>query len=430
MAKRPKADSTISKQMIIKKLAVPLINDKILPQAEHCLIATAATSEAAFDFVKSRLSPKCKIDIVTGLDGLTSPGVLRRIWRHYQDRITLKIYTKNFFHANVYIFDLPFRKSVAFSGSGHFTLEGIKDSEEIFYKITDPKEIEALKSWFTGYYEFAEPLTENLIDEYEWIYPSIRQREIASRQEKEQVMGLTTRGFNWETIRFKNQYFKKEDYLTFSNSKALLNTAEVNAERVIVHNKLLQLHDLIKDHLEGLGLYPTADPRQDPDIANHPDQKLCSMHISFGRSKMELAKYSSSANPIDFINLRISILQRDVGIWLVIGRPKGSKEDREYIRKQMEEAEYRSTFFKLIRDLGAGYWMEVAGERKAVDSFTAEDVLWEFTKSDDWRYYALVIGKNYAPGNPELGTEAIVATITKESDKLNLLYRHIKDKPV
>jgi hypothetical protein len=78
---------------------------------------------------------------------------------------------------------------------------------------------------------------------------------------------------------------------------------------------------------------------------------------------------------------------------LVIGRPKGSKEDREFFRKQMEEADYRITFFKLARDLGAGYWMEVAGERKAVDSFTAEDALWEFTKSDDWRYYAMVIGK-------------------------------------
>jgi hypothetical protein len=419
--------------MIIKKLAVPLINDKILPQAEHCLIATAAISEAAFDFVKSRLHPKCKIDIVTGLDGLTSPGVLRRIWRHYQDRITLKIYTKNFFHANVYIFDLPFRKSVAFSGSGHFTLEGIKDNEEIFYRITDPKEIEALKSWFTGYYEFAEPLTENLIDEYEWIYPSIRQREIASRQEKEQVMALTTRGFNWETIRFKNQYFKKEDYQTFSNSKASLDTVEVNAERMIVHNKLIQLHDLIKDHLEGLGLYQTADPHQDVihlRAADQPDQKFRSMYISFGRSKMELAKYSHSANPVDFINLRISILQRDVGIWLVIGQPKGSKEDREYFRKQMEEAEYRSTFFRLIKDLGAGYWMEVAGERKLTDSFTAEDVLWEFTKSDDWRYYAMVIGKNYAPGNPELASETIAATIAKEFDKLNPLYRHIKDKPL
>jgi hypothetical protein len=30
--------------MIVKKLAVPLINEKILAQAEHCTIATAAIS--------------------------------------------------------------------------------------------------------------------------------------------------------------------------------------------------------------------------------------------------------------------------------------------------------------------------------------------------------------------------------------------------
>ncbi|HEY8933902.1 MAG TPA: phospholipase D-like domain-containing protein, partial [Cyclobacteriaceae bacterium] len=133
--------------MIIKKLAVPLINDKILQQAEHCYIATAGISEVAFDFIKNRLSPKCKIDIVTGLDSLTSPQVLRRIWRHYQDRITLRLYTRNTFHANVYIFDLPFRKAVAFTGSGELTMEGLKDHEEIFKKIIDPKEIEALLSW-------------------------------------------------------------------------------------------------------------------------------------------------------------------------------------------------------------------------------------------------------------------------------------------
>jgi hypothetical protein len=95
--------------MLIKKLAVPFINDKLLQQAEHCYIASAAISEAGFDFIRSRIPTKSKMEIVTGLDVPTSPEVLRRIWRNYQGRITLNIYTRNFFHANVYIFDLPFR---------------------------------------------------------------------------------------------------------------------------------------------------------------------------------------------------------------------------------------------------------------------------------------------------------------------------------
>ena len=143
--------------MIVKKLAAPLINEKLLQQAEHCYVASASISEVGFDFIRSRISPKCKMDMVTGMDLPTSPHVLRRIWRNYQGRITLNVYTRNVFHSNVYIFDLPFRKSVAFIGSGDFTLEGIKDREELFYKITDAKQIEELKSWFTGYFEFAEP---------------------------------------------------------------------------------------------------------------------------------------------------------------------------------------------------------------------------------------------------------------------------------
>src|SRR5688572_30547892 len=105
--------------MLIKKLAAPLINDKILMQAEHCYIATSAISEAAFNFVTSRLSVKCKMEIVTGLDLPTSPEVLRKIFSQLTDRVTLRVFTKNYFHSNVFIFDLPFRKSVAFIGSGN-----------------------------------------------------------------------------------------------------------------------------------------------------------------------------------------------------------------------------------------------------------------------------------------------------------------------
>ena len=419
--------------MIIKKLAVPLINDKILLQAEHCCIGTTAISEPAFDLVRTRLSPKCKIEIVTGLDGPVSPVVLRKIWRNYHDRITLKIYTRNIFHANVYIFDLPFRKAVAFVGSGHLTLEGIKDSEEIFYKITDPKEIEALKSWFTGYYEFSEPLTESILQEYEWIYPSIRQREIASREEKEQVIGLTTRGFNWETIRFRNQYFKKEDYLTFGNDKASLNTIEIQAERGTVQNKFLELHASVKKHLDDLGLYENHDIDHCVTSlvpADHPDQKIRTMRICYGRSNAELHRYYAGAKLDDVMTLQIILRQREFGIWLMIGKPKGSKEDREYLRKQMEEVEYRNTFFKLLQGLGAGYWIEIVGEKKNVDTFQTEEALWDLTKSDDWRYYTFVIGKNYTPGDPEISSENIATTIAKESDKLILLYRHVKDKPV
>src|SRR5690349_8608450 len=100
--------------MITKKLAGPLINEKILSQAQHCYIATSAITDAGFDFIRSRIPTNCKMSIVTSLDGTTSPYALQRILRHYQGRITLNIFTRNVLHANLYVFDLPYRKSIAF----------------------------------------------------------------------------------------------------------------------------------------------------------------------------------------------------------------------------------------------------------------------------------------------------------------------------
>lgn len=415
--------------MIIKKLAVPFINDKLLQQVEHCYIATAAISEAGFDFIRSRIPTKTKMEIVTGLDVSTSPEVLRKIWRHYQGRITLSIYTRNVFHANVYIFDLPYRKSVAFVGSGHFTLEGIKDGEELFYKVTDAKEIENLKSWFTGYYEFGEPLTETLIEEYTLLYPTLRQRDYTSQQERKQFLALTTTGFSWDYIKFKNQYFKKEDYLTFSSSKSWFTTPELTEERVSVRNKLMQLHEQIKQHLNKLQLHEAEAKDQvvsSIDPAQHVDHQLRSMWLAYGRNAAELTKYSEETKLTDLMHLQIILRQKDVGVCLVVGTPRTGKVDREYFSKQMNDAEYRKQFFTLLIALGAGYWIEAGCERKPVEIFQNEEALWEFTKADQWMHYAFIVGKDFSPGVNELSNENMAPTITKEVDKLVLLYQHMR----
>lgn len=412
--------------MLVKKLAVPLINEKILQQAEYVYIATAGISEPGFDFIRSRLSPKCKMEIVTGLSALTSPSVLHRIWKNYAGRISLHLYTRNFFHANLYIFDLPFRKSVAFVGSGQFTLEGIKDHEELFEKVTDPKEIEALKSWFIGYNEYATPLSEAIIQEYELIYPAMKQREIASRQEQQQLIALTATGFNWDSIKFKNQYFKKEDFLVLGNTKAALNDEAIIGERLNVQTKLLQLHEAIKDHQARFKLYSVEGQEiSSLNPADHPDQKLRAISLRYGRSGAELKKLTSTLQS-DFITLEVAVLPREIGIRLVIGNIGASKTDREHFYRQMLELEYKVNFFKAISKLGGGYWIELAGDKRAVESFQNEEQLWEFVKTDDWRYYSFVIGKNYSPGEAEIGIDHIANTVMKETERLAEVYGMMK----
>lgn len=425
--------------MVIKKLAVPFINEKLLSQAEHGYIASGGISDQGFDFVVKRLSIKCKVEIVTGLQLPTDPKVLRRVWKHFTDRIQLRVFTRNIFNPNVFIFDLPYRKAVAFIGSGNLTLGGLKDNEELFYKITDPREIESLKSWFTGYYEFAEPLTEIIIQEYEGIYPSLKQREIASRQECKDVLELTTGGFNWDSIRFKNQYFKKEDFLTFANNKASLRTSEIHEERVSVQKKLLQLHESIKNQLSRWKLYEdyaSQSITNSLDPLDNPDHKIPALWLAYGRSKTELLSYDPDARFSDFIRLIILITQKEVALRLMPGQENTGKVDREYFAQKMHEPEYRKIFFQLLIGLNPdtvnsanhrkGYWIQIAGEKKPVYTFQNEDSLWEFTKYDEWKHYGFQIGKHFLPGDPEISNEHIASTIDREFDKLILLYGHIK----
>lgn len=415
--------------MLIKKLAVPLINEKILQQAEHCTIATASVSDAGFDLIAGRLSTKCKVELMTSLDAGTTPSVLNRIFKHFTDRVTLKIFSKNIFHANLYIFDLPFRKAVAFVGSGSMTLEGLKDHEEIFWKLTDPKEIESLRSWFVGYYEYASPIAESIIREYETAYPLIKQREIISRVERQQVVDLTMRGFSWDAIKFRNQFFQKDDYLVFSNSRSALNDEATRNGREVVRQKMVDLHSHIKRDITLLKLHESADASQlvssiVPD--DHPDQRVRYMSIAYGRRDVDLKSYRPEANLRKFMTLQYIIRQKDVGAALVVGVAGGSREDREYFQHQMNFPEYREALLKLLQSLGGGYSIEVAGERKAADSFQNADVLWEFVKGDDWRFYSFTIAQYYAPGGLALANDVIQTTIAKEFEKLVPVYEHIR----
>ncbi len=402
--------------MLVKKLAVPLINDKILNQAEYCYIATAAISDTGFDFIRSRIPPKCKMELLTGLDVVTSPGVLKRIWKHYQERILLRVHTRSIFHANLYIFDLPFRKSVAFVGSGQFTLEGLKDNEEIFEKITDPKEIEALKSWFIGHYEYAESLTEEIINGYDLIYPSLKQREIASRKEKREMMEMASRTFTWDGIKFKNQYFKKEDYLILSNANSFLQTPEIIAERTKLQQKLNELGEQLSRHISFLKLQLLSNPF---------NQNAHSLSISFGRRDAELKKISEPISAQDFMTITISIRQKEVCIALNSEINSG-KNDREYFRVQMNNEEYKTRFFQLLTGLGTEYRIEIFGEEKEANSFQNEDVLGEFIKADDWRYYALSIAKSFSPGDGAISIDGITPALEKELDRLVPLMNILK----
>jgi hypothetical protein len=147
--------------------------------------------------------------------------------------------------------------------------------------------------------------------------------------------------------------------------------------------------------------------------------------LRYGRSGAELKKLTSTLQS-DFITLEVAVLPREIGIRLVIGNIGASKTDREHFYRQMLELEYKVNFFKAISKLGGGYWIELAGDKRAVESFQNEEQLWEFVKTDDWRYYSFVIGKNYSPGEAEIGIDHIANTVMKETERLAEVYGMMK----
>jgi hypothetical protein len=404
--------------MIVKKLAAPLINEKILQQAVHCSIATTAISDSAFDFIRTRIPPKTKIDIVSGLDEPTSPKMLRKILKHYLDRVVFNIYTRNALHANVYVFDLPFKKSIAFIGTGHLTLGGIKDHEEIFYKITDAKEIDALKSWFTGYFEFGEPLTDQIVNEYELIYPSLKRKQNQSLIEKRDAIDLTSRAFSWDSIKFKNQYFKKEDYLATSFTKAKTLNPLVVEERAKVTEKFEAIHTSLKGWLSSKQVLPDGLPYLlSLNPLDYPEKHVRTIGLTY------------RLNPKDGLQLRISLAQNSFSVALFADYDQAG-EQRNQMLAQLPNDDYKNDLFQFLSTLGKKYFIEVAAERRWLGLFPSVETFTEFLREDDWQCSRFIIGKMFHPGDPELSSDNIAATVQAEGEKLLLLYQKITTSAV
>ena len=182
--------------MLVKKLLARFINDKVLQQAEHCYITTDTISVAALQLFMSKVGSKCKVHIVTGLNLPTSPEVLTRILTNYRDRIKLRIYTQGTIHAKIFAFDLPYRKRLAFIGSGNFTLEGLSENDELAWQISAEKEVEDLKSWFVRYFEYSVDLAPEIVTAYEPVYQAALERLETSDRERKQFIDSITGLFN------------------------------------------------------------------------------------------------------------------------------------------------------------------------------------------------------------------------------------------
>lgn len=393
--------------MIIRKLAVPLINEKILQQAEHCYIATSAVSDAGFDFLRSRIPSRCKIDLVTGLDMPVSPAVLRRILNNYAERISVRVYNRNAFNANVYLIDLPFRKSVAFLGSGSLTMDGLKDAEELFWKVGNPKEIESLLSWFTGFYEFGTPLTMQLIDAYEPVYHAMVQQEVVSRRAKE--FAMLARAVDWDGVKFRNQFFQREHY-------GALNATARSA--IAVREKLQKLQEEVGDEIQRRKLYAV-----DPTLA---EALAVRGKLSFPEAEWISFSRSSSGFTPGFMRIDVGLTEACFFFRLFIAGGDDAKGDRNKLQDRFADVNFLQSWFAAVTSAN-GYSLEVAGRRKPVDSFGRESALVEWLNHDSEHRHPIVLERRFLPGDPKIRIDNIRSTCLEELDRINSILSKAMD---
>jgi hypothetical protein len=416
--------------MIYTKLTVPFIRDKILAQAIKCKFATAIISEAGLKFVTDRVSPHCNIEIITGLDLPTPPSLLEDILERHEN-ITLKVFTKDFFHPKVFLFYLSNGSRRCFIGSGNFTMGGMQRNEELFYEVIQANELEDIESWFDNCLKISKILTQELIEIYKVVFFAINESYNKNANEIKSFKSSISDEFEWRKINFTDQYFTESDYRTFDLDKSSLTTIEIVQQRMIVQRKILDLHFELKNRY--INTWPIHEHYDSNHVSSsidpnfQPENRVRAIWVGYGRSRSELMKYSYDARHLDFIRLQFIIRNREFGIWLMLAKKEGSLEDRSYFRQQMNNSDYRMRFFNLFKGLGDLFWINVAGVTKFETEFSTPDDLWKFTQKDHFHEY-FTIGRNFVPGDGDIKSHNIVETIYGNLKKMLPLYSLMKDK--
>jgi hypothetical protein len=244
----------------------------------------------------------------------------------------------------------------------------------------------------------------------------MKRKQVEARIQKREVVEITSRAFNWDSIKFKNQYFKKEDYLALSLSKASSMNPLVVQGREEVQKKFTDLFSALKGELSALNL-----------LRGEVDSHLLPITPSGGNKAIKQIGLSfSPASPSadKSIQLIVVLSQKELMISL-FADVNEARSDREAVKSLLSDADYRKNLFQFIGGMGKKYSIEIAGEKRWLDLLQSAELLGEFIREDDPRYCRIVIGKSFQPGDGEISNDAIAASVAAELKNVVLLYQQL-----
>jgi HKD family nuclease len=396
--------------MIAKKLTIEFNAIKSLVREVY--IAVGLITDEKFDFFIRNLPEESNAYIITGIHLPTSPSVLKKI--RAAEGVFGKVYTKKFFHPKLYLFKLE-DNWLAYVGSGNFTNGGWHENEELFFKITDEVTCGDLKAKFDSWFDEAIDISDKFLEIYEQTFNSNQPKQKEQKANISQMLDFLNHRFNINNIDFTGQFFQKQHHLAFEPGKTHLETNEILVERGNVRTRLYDLNKLLVTQIpENWDIHPHYENEHIvAHIENnfHHDYNVKALWVAYGRNKEELKKYGDWATPLQFMRMQVIIHYNDIGIWLMPGKQGAGQIDREYFAQQMNDLAYRTNFFNLLQDLGEDYWIEIAGVRCVVTAFDTVDSLWTFTKTDRWRDYYFIIGKDYPLGSEPTKENNIIQNV-------------------
>lgn len=409
---------------IKNKLTIELSNSKSI------WIASAMISNSGWSFLQNNLSETTTQFYLIGIDLATDPKVFESILAH--TKINARVYqTKFTFHPKVYLIHKKDNSFTAFIGSSNTTSWGLEKNVEMNYQIKDQEECKKILNWFNILYSDGFIITPKFLDAYKatFVRTAIKSKEI--QKEASTIKNTLTKNIG--------QFFSKNHHEIFNSRFHYINSQDVKNIRNEVRLRFLKLHQIIYPQFSAYGLNDLHSQHNKREIVSrhffnrYSGNYINAMWLHYGKSPLQLETYKSSDRstnrPHSFINnvrIQVIIRERSIGIWLVLGRSKGSKKDREHFRLQMQEPQIQKNFFKAFKKLGNEYWINIDREILNADINTKEDLLDEIRRERLDEYF--IIGTNIDWLDNRLSSDNLPTTVLEEFRKLYPLYEIMRHR--
>jgi HKD family nuclease len=409
-----------------------------LHSASEVMIATAKMTQHGLDMLIDKIQDDCKLQLLVGVDMLTPAAVLRKLMNINKPNWEVKIFTKPklFFHPKVYI--VKGNSDTVFVGSANYTKGGMMTNVELSYK-SSPDQVPQFEDWFRKYFNLGVKIEKEFLDEYDALSKKIEETESTSRNTlrdlKKKFSGDALTITDLTAIDFTNQFFKYEHFNAFTGTKPTNESAEVNAERAKVWDRLYELHEQLYPAIQAKHWDVHPHHMQEFVVSSYKhgeytNESLSSLWLHYGRSEADIERfkkdYGDRQTSMYQIRLQILVLSDRIYVWLS-AKNGGGVVDRTKFKEKMRSPAYRDKFFNLLQALPKENFISINDEDRFVHSFADSTALYSFVKEDNITQEYFIIGRQYKPDDNRLSSHNIVSTIIDDFMLLYPIYLHLRE---